>query len=181
VIDRWKLNIQKRLCIAATWAHFDPAPLAARSIAIQAAMESGDPRELDQLLRTVCPSEMWHWPEYFEHAKHQETKPTRLRMVAAVANRLMRDDYWAMRIPQLMELTDRHPFWQFRPAGDRADPPPCAEHAGRLERFNSAFWKAHNPAACSLINCRCTIRLIMDHELNDALRSLYLDGYVVSP
>lgn len=61
-------------------------------------------------------------------------------------------------MPQLLANTDRRPQWQFRVVGDGRDPAGCVPHHGRIERYDSAFWKANNPANCANPTCRCTIR-----------------------
>ena len=151
-------SLNESLRKAAAWANVDAAPLVALSAVVQAAIDSGSPRELDQLLRTVCPAEMWDWPAYAEYAQRINEKPTRIRMVAAFGHRILRGDHWARRLPQLMLNISRRPLWSFRIAGDRRDPPECVALAGTTERFDSAFWQANNPAHCDQVMCRCSIR-----------------------
>ncbi len=158
---RWQLPLTDRLYLAAQWAHIDPAPLVGQAGAVQSAIDSGSQRELDQLLRNLCPTDMWDWPAYLAHADDQEEKPTRIRMVAALAHRLLRDDHWANRIPQMLESKDRHPRWQFRDCGDSRDPPACQKLSGRIERFDAEFWQTTSPAVCERVACRCAIRLIL--------------------
>jgi hypothetical protein len=152
---------------AAEWANIDPGSLTGRAEAIAAALDSGSSRELDRLLRTVCPDQMWDWPAYTAYANRVSEKPTRLRMVAALAHRILRDDNWSRRMPQLIANLDNRPLWQFRAVGDSRDPPACAKHSGRTERFYSEFWQLHNPAACNEVFCRCTIRAYGQKEFDE--------------
>lgn len=155
---RWQRVLGDQLCDAAHWANIEPGPLVEQAQAVQAAVKSGNPRELDKLLRTLCPAEMWDWPAYFAYADEQEEKATRIRMVAVLANRITRDAHWNERMPQLLENTESHPVWQFRTVADGRDPEECADVAGKTERFDSAFWQSNSPANCDRVYCRCTIR-----------------------
>jgi len=73
-------------------------------------------------------------------------------------DKAMRNEHWAHRMPQLLANVDRRPYWQFRTVDDGRDPPACQVHHGRIERFDSEFWRLHNPALCERVDCRCTIR-----------------------
>lgn len=150
--------LKESLSKAAAWAHIDAEPLVALSAEVQAAINSGNPRELDQLLRTVCPADMWPWPAYTEYALRVNEKPSRIRMVAALCHRIMRDAHWAEHMPELLAGSDRRPLWQFRDCGDGRDPEACEDLSGTTERFDSAFWQANNPAHCDQVMCRCSIR-----------------------
>lgn len=154
----WTHSLSEQLHKAAEWANVSPAQLMAQADAITAALDSGNPRQLDRLLRAICPADMWNWSAYMAYAQEFGEKPTRIRMVAALANRLMRDDHWAQRMPQLLENLENRPLWQFRAVGDSRDPPACTKLTGRTERFDSPFWATHSPARCERVRCRCTIR-----------------------
>lgn len=155
---RWQLPLHDRLDQAAQWAQIDPAPLLAQAAAIAASFDTGNPRVLDGLLRTICPADMWDWPAYTAYAKRVDEKPTRLRMVAALAHRFQVDAHWSERIPQLLQNIDFRPLWQFRACGDSRDPPACRKLSGRTERFDAAFWQTQNPSECDRVICRCSIR-----------------------
>lgn len=155
---RWQLPLHDRLDQAAQWAQIDPAALVAQSVAIAASFDTGNPRVLDGLLRTICPAEMWDWPAYMAHAKRVDEKPTRLRMVAVLAHRIERDAMWSQRLPQLLDNQEYRPLWQFRDCGDSRDPPACRKLSGRTARFDAAFWQTQNPSECDQIICRCAIR-----------------------
>lgn len=161
---RWKLPLDDQLQLAAQWAHIDPASLLALTSAIVVACETNNPRVLDSVLRTVCPEKIWDWPEYIAYAERVSDKPTRLRMVAALAHRIERDAMWCQRLPQLVDNQNQRPLWQFRDCGDRRDPPACSKLSARIERFDSEFWQTQNPASCDRVNCRCTIRAYRTDE-----------------
>ena len=152
------MSFNERLRKIALWANVDPGPFVVQADAIMAAFDAGSPRELDYLLRTMCPEDMWDWPAYAAYAQEFGEKPTRIRMVAALAHRVMRDIHWAQRMPQLLANLAYRPLWQFRPAGDAHEHPACKNLSGRVERFDSEFWQTHGPTICDKVRCRCTIR-----------------------
>jgi hypothetical protein len=154
----WLTTLADRLRLIAQWANIDPAPLVEQASAVTTAIDSGSPRELDRLLRTLCPDQIWDWPAYMEYTTRVGEKPTRIRMVAALAHRIQRDDHFSLRIPQLLRNIDNRPLWQFRAAGDSLDLPACTKLTGCTERHDSDFWKTNNPAECEHVMCRCTIR-----------------------
>lgn len=140
--------------------------------AVQDAIDSGELRQLDKLLRSLCPAAMWDWPTYFTYADAVKEKPTRIRMVAALAHRLLRDDHWAWRMPQMLEAIELHSLWQFRPAGNSRDHPDCAALSCRTERFDSEFWQNNHPANCARVYCRCSIRSYrFDEDINSSSNS----------
>ena len=109
-----QLSLTERLALAAQWAHIEPAPLMAQAHNVQVAINSGSTRELDKLLRALCPIEMWDWPAYAAASVYLREKPTRIRMVAALAHRLLRDDHWVNRVPQMNQNVRHRPIWQLR-------------------------------------------------------------------
>lgn len=66
--------------------------------------------------------------------------------------------HWRDRMPQLLANVDRRPYWQFRTVDDGRDNPACQAEHGRVERYDSEFWRRQNPANCQRNDCRCTIR-----------------------
>lgn len=164
----WAHSLSEQLRKAAEWANVDTAQLLTQADAITAALDSGRPRELDRLLRTICPADMWDWPAYAAYAEEAHEKPTRIRMVAALEHRLMRDDHWARHMPQLLANLENRPLWQFRAVDDGQDPPECKQLSGRVERFDSEFWQSHGPTTCDKVRCRCTIRA---YRLDEAIAS----------
>ena len=75
--------------------------------------------------------------------------------------------HWAHRLRQMLANVDSCPYWQFRTVDDGRDPPDCQVHHGRIERFDSAFWQAHNPANCTRVECRCTVRACRPDEIGE--------------
>lgn len=161
---RCQLPLIDRLRLAAQWAHIDPVPLLALRSAIAISCETDNLRALDVVLRTVCPKQLWDWPDYMAYAERVGDKPTRLRMVAALAHRIVRDATWSQRLLQLLDNQEQRPLWQFRDCGDNRDPPACTKLSARIERFDSKFWQTQNPASCDQVTCRCTIRAYRTDE-----------------
>lgn len=146
-------------------AHIDPAPLLAQRAAIKAAIDSGDAAKLNKLIRTLCPSQVWVWPEAQQLLEDQGKRGTRLQMVELVASMLMRQASWAKRLPQMLASIDSRPYWQFRAVGDSRDPSECKALCGRVERYDSSFWLSQAPWQCARAECRCTVRTLTPAEL----------------
>lgn len=132
--------------------------------ALRTAHDSNSPRDLDRALRPLLPAAMWPWPGYEQWAGMVGEKPTRLRMVAAVASLLLRRVHEQARAQQLVENADHRPYWQLRVVGDSMDWPQCKKLDGRIARWDSRFWQTHGPQQCSLVGCRCSIRAYTAEE-----------------
>ena len=127
-------------------------------------IESGDPRKLDSMLRTVLPTSCWEWPAYAKWAAMVGERPTRIRMVAAFASTLMKRNSAQIRAAQLIANVDRRPYWELRAVGDGADWPLCRKHDRRVERWDHRFWVKHGPHQCERVGCRCSIRALTPDE-----------------
>lgn len=134
---------------------------------LRAALQSGNPRELDRALRPLLPQAVWAWPGYEKWAKRIAEKPTRLRMVGAVVGLLLRKVAEQEHMEQLLANTARRPYWQLRAVGDGADWPACAKASGRVERWDSRYWQRHGPHQCQRVGCRCSLRAYGEAELRD--------------
>lgn len=74
--------------------------------------------------------------------------------------------HWARRLPEMLASADSNPYWQFRAAGDIYDRPECTALDGRIERWDSPFWQTHHPAHCQHRECRCTIRIYLQRDID---------------
>lgn len=101
-------------------------------------------------------SERWDVELSRQLAKVEAAKPT---------DKQIRAQMWNERLPQLLAATDRRPYWQFRSVGDSMDPPSCKALSGRVERFDSEFWRTKAPWMCQRLQCRCTVRACTRDEL----------------
>jgi Phage Mu protein F like protein len=153
------------LAALASWANIDVSLLQANAKAIGQAIQAGDSTQLDRVLRDICPTEAWAWPAYSEYAARTNEKPTRLRMVAAVAHAIERQVMFTDSLAQLMGNVSARPIWQLRAVCDGRDPEECEKLDGQTARYDDQFWLTNGPTQCEKVYCRCSIRAYSPGEV----------------
>lgn len=148
----------EEITAVAQLAHIDPWPLIHRAREIVASIDEGDPRKTELIVRECCPDTSWDWPEAVAFLQSINKRATRIQLAELVAFRLTRMHLWLRRQEQMLQNIDRRPYWQFRAVGDSRDPPACTALSGRVERYDSDFWRDHAPWHCGQVECRCTVR-----------------------
>lgn len=139
-------------------AHLQAKPIVAQSAPIMAAIKSDSRRNLHQVLSECCPVDPWPWPEaeaLIDANAHIRTR--RNQRIEFLTHMIWRAHHWRSRVPQLLEIVDRRPYWQLWSAIDSKDRVECAKLDGRIERYDDAFWTTHAPWLCNHPFCRCTV------------------------